>query len=101
MAYEVKSSRVASFKIDLVNSENPSDTTSKTINFDVPDSVDITQAETVASTYFAVAGMSNVFQPAGWRDYEGNFEVYLMTGVTPSVTEKTVTTGDTYTPANP
>lgn len=100
MASVVKTTRVASFEIDLQNVDNVNDTTKRTISIDVPASVTSSQVATVASAYFAVAGMSNVFQPTGWRDYQGSFDVYKMVGVTPSLTEKTVTTGDMIIPSN-
>ena len=99
MAFETKTSRVAGFKIDLVSSQNPNSTTSRTVSFDVASTVTGAQVQTVASAFFAQAGMSNVFQPNGWRDYEGDDEVYIMTGVTPILTEKTTMTGEVIVPA--
>lgn len=98
MASVVKTTRVAGFELTLQNKDNADDMPKRTISIDVPSTVDISQVATVASTYFAVAGMSNVFQPTGWRDEKGEFETYILKGVTPILTEKTVTTGDIIVP---
>lgn len=96
MAYTIKSSKTASFEITLQNKNDDTDVTKRTISFDLPSdsTIGAQQVSTIASTYFAVAGMSNVFQPTSWRDYKGLDDVYIFKGVTPSITEKTVTEGE-------
>ncbi len=94
------STTVAGFKLTLVNTENPSEVYDRTVNFDLPVGTTIRSADqlaTIASTYFAAAGMSNVFQPTGWRDYEGALDVCSLQAVTPILTEKTVSTSDEIT----
>jgi len=100
MAYETKQVKTANFKIDLKDSEDEQITTSRTISFDIDDEVTAAQVATVASTFFAVGGMSNVFQPANWRDYQGVDTVYIMTAVTPSTTTRITTTGEPIKPSN-
>lgn len=95
MADQAKTTKTAGFEILLQNTTNVEDTSTRTVSFDLPYDSTIGSANlaTIASTYLAVAGMSNVFQPAGWRDYEGAQDIYKMISVTPVLTEKTVTTG--------
>lgn len=95
MADQAKTTKTAGFEILLQNTTNVEDTTTRTVTFDLPydSTIGAANVTTIASTYFAVAGMSNVFQPTGWRDYEGSQDVYKMISVTPVLTEKTVTTG--------
>lgn len=90
----------AGFELTLVNTQNDTDVTKRTVSFDLPSNTTITSSDqliTIASTYFAVAGMSNVFQPTGWRDYEGAVDVYSLQAITPVFTEKTVSTSDEIT----
>lgn len=101
MAFKTDSTKVAGFELTLVNNADPNDIVKRTINFDLPtnSAVQPEDVATIASAYFAVAGMSNVFQPTGWRDYQGNFDVYIMQSVKPVLTEKTVVRGDEIIPA--
>ena len=100
MADKAKTTKTAGFEILLQNTNNVEDTTTRTVSFDLPydSTIGADNLATIASTYFAVAGMSNVFQPAGWRDYEGAQDVFKMVSVTPILTEKTVTTGEAIFP---
>lgn len=96
MATEVTNTKVAAFDVTIQNRNNDADVTSRTVSFDLPynSEVGISDLATIASTYFTVAGMSNVFQPTSWRDYKGLDDVYIMKGVTPILTEKTESKGD-------
>ena len=90
----------ASFELTLVNTQDNTDTTKRTVSFELPSNTTIASSDqliTIASTYFAVAGMSNVFQPSGWRDYEGAVDVYSLQAVTPVLTEKTVSESEPIT----
>jgi len=90
----------ASFELTLVNTQDDTDVTKRTISFDLPYNTTIASSDqliTIASTYFAVAGMSNVFQPTGWRDYEGAVDIYTLQAVTPVFTEKTVSESEPVT----
>lgn len=100
MAIKTTTSKTAGFEITLVNADN-TDTTKRTVSFDLPSNSTITAENlaTIASTYFAVGGMSDVFQPTNWRDYEGAYEVYTMQSVQPILTTKTVAEADEITPA--
>lgn len=94
------STTTAGFKLTLVNTENPSEVFDRTVSFDLPLGTSIHSADqlsTIASTYFAAAGMSNVFQPTGWRDYEGGLDVCSLQAVTPILTEKAVSTANEIT----
>lgn len=100
MAFKTDETKVAGFELTLVNNSDPTDVQKRTINFDLPYNTTTQPSDiaTIASTYFAVAGMSNVFQPNGWRDFQGNFDVYIMQSVKPIWTEKTVVKGDEILP---
>lgn len=99
MATKVVTTNTASFELTLVNSQDDTDVTKRTVSFELPNNTTITASDlsTIASTYFAVAGMSNVFQPTGWRDYEGAVDVYTLQAVTPIFTEKTVSEAEQIT----
>lgn len=98
MAAETVTTRVASFELSLENTEDSTDTTRRTISFDVPASTDQASIE-AAAQLFTASSLSTAFQPANWRDYGGNWDVYKLTAVKPSLTEKTVVTYDQITPA--
>lgn len=90
----------AGFELTLVNTQDDTDITKRTVSFELPNNTTIASSDqliTIASTYFAVAGMSNVFQPTGWRDYEGAVDVYSLQAVTPVFTEKTVSESEPVT----
>lgn len=94
------STTAASFKLTLVNTADANDVVDRSVSFDLPIGTSIRSADqlsTIASTYFAAAGMSNVFQPTAWRDYEGENDVYSLQAVTPVLTEKVVSTADEIT----
>lgn len=100
MAVKIENTKTASFEITLQNNNDEYDVTKRTVSFDLPPTSTITSDNmaTIASTYFAVAGMSNVFQPTSWRDNKGLDDVYILKGVTPILTEKTVTEGELVEP---
>mgnify|MGYP003447650716 CR=1 FL=1 len=93
------STTAAGFKLTLVNTENPSEVYDRTVSFDLPIGTTIRSADqlTTAASLFAAAGMSNVFQPTGWRDYMGELDVCTIQAITPILTEKVVSTADEIT----
>lgn len=94
---ETKTTYVASFNLNLQNNNQPDDTTTRTVSFDVNEEVHAGMVASAASL-FAAASLSSVFQPSNWRDSGGVEDVYILTGITPELTEKTVTKLDTIIP---
>lgn len=97
---ETKTTYVASFELDLQNNNQPNDTTTRSVSIDVGETANFGMVETAASL-FSAASLSSVFQPASWRDSGGVEDVYILKGITPTLTEKTVTEGDLIIPAQP
>ena len=96
---ETKTTRTASFGLNLQNNNQPNDTTTRTISFDVAETVHAGMVESAASL-FSAASLSSVFQPTSWRDSEGTEDVYILTSIEPELTEKTVTKLDPVTVQN-
>lgn len=100
MATKTETTKTATFELTLQNSNDDTDTVKRSISFDLPPSSTIQPEDIadIATDYFFGAGMSNVFQPSNWRDYEGLDDVYILKGITPVLTQKTVSEADYVTP---
>lgn len=97
---ETKTTRTATFGLELQNNNQPNDTTTRSISIDVAETVHAGFVESAASL-FAAASLSSVFQPTNWRDSGGVEDVYILTSINPELVEKTVTKLDPLTPAQP